>query len=305
MVSVQIDLERDIKEEFRKGLESFRHTVPTDISFPEICHTYFNLKHRVIYPQKRTVELSKELQQKNISANHQKVIDEIKTLSESGQSIVAYQSRKIVLNAKYDDALLNDWGIHHLHLSSSPYPKDTSFRDRTDSLLYCHATDTKLLLIDLLDHKSFSEPELFKVFAANWPEITNRFKLNGILPPSKEEDHFNKKTVQIARKSGLMSMVTIGDSVYASPGGGYSSARTSMKVRMETDSFMRYISDLESYVTNNPEDICEWFKKAIPDNPPTSFIFKIDFGDRGTRLRELNTGLYLQVLEDKITITSI
>jgi hypothetical protein len=304
MITVKIDLENDIKREFKKGLESFRHTVPSDISYPEICHTYFNLKHRIIFPQKRIVALSKELQQKKLSADHQKIINEIKTLSESGQSIVPYQSRKIVLDAKYNDALLNDWGIHHLHLSSSPHPKDSYFKDRTDSLLYCHATCGKLLLINLLDHQSFSEPDLFKIFATNWPEITDRYKINGILPPSKEEDHFEKKTVKIARQKGFMTMITVGDTVYCSPGGGYSTANTSVKVRMETDQFIRYIAAIEREVLDNKEQLYEWFKKAIPDSPPTSFNFIIDLGDNGIRLKELNTGLFLQFFENKTTITS-
>lgn len=304
MVSIEIDLENDIKVIFKERLESLRHNVSIDISFSEICHTYFNLKHRIIHPQIRSVEISKELTQKTISKKHQSVIDQIIFLSKSGQSIVPYQSRKIVLNANYNDALLNDWGIHHLHLSNENYVSDTFFKERTDYLLYCHATDKKLLLIDLLDHQSFSEPELFKIFASNWPDVTDRYKLSGIFPPSKKEDYFKRETISVARKKGFMSMITLGDAVYCSPGGGYSTANTSIKVRMETDYFMRYILTIQQEILENRNQVYEWFKKAIPDNTPKSFQFKIDLGDRGIRLKEMNTGLFLQFFENKTTLTS-
>lgn len=73
------------------------------------------------------------------------------------------------------DRLLADWGIHHLHLSSTPHPLRTEFTGRTEHVLFVSFVGGDAFLIDLRSHESdganWSELAILQTIVRNWPDV--------------------------------------------------------------------------------------------------------------------------------------
>lgn len=84
----------------------------------------------------------------------------IKSDIESGKSLLPYiNTPKNIVQSL--DLLLNDWGIHHLHLSAT---------ETTGPLLFAAFKDNDAYLIDILSHGKWVHDSLCKIMVREWPE---------------------------------------------------------------------------------------------------------------------------------------
>ena len=120
---------------------------PKDTQF-EMAVKFFNLKLREISPEPRIVYKAKAF---TCDAKLQKAIDEIERKASSGESLTPHLS-KFYLDPDYNDSLLNDWGLHHLHLSTKVGP--TGFTERTGPLLFAHVLPGAFYMVAVLPHGS-------------------------------------------------------------------------------------------------------------------------------------------------------
>jgi len=182
----------------------------------------------------------------------------LKHMIETGVDINPYQSKGLILDndtseekrQKRTDLLWADWGIHHLHLTSTPIRAGEYFSARSNLLLFCVIGGDFACLIDIRDHgKSnlFSDQELIKAVADTWPEIMERYRLKGVLAP---ETHLNSSEVATLRKGGVSSFVTIGNQVYMGPGMGITAASTSSRVSMAIVRIRKYVIELAKIVAD-------------------------------------------------------
>ena len=77
-------------------------------------------------------------------------------------------------DGRHLDRLLAEWGVHHLHLRTSPHPKLSGFKARSRHVLFAVFRGDSAYLIDLYDHESdganWSELAILEVIARNWPD---------------------------------------------------------------------------------------------------------------------------------------
>ena len=289
--TINIDLKKDIKESFEKELVVFGHKTDKTWDFDRICIVYFNLRQRVIYPQKREVVVSKELSCRKLTPDQKLAIQEITNRSLAGESLIPYQSRKLIKNLEFNDGLLNDWGIHHLHLGTKPCKKKPALIEGTKHLLYCFITDTKIYLLEVLAHKEdFADPKLFEILVSNWPNETKRYTLNEISPGR----NLGKKEIKELRESGVNGLVSINGVVYGPPGGGISTSGLSTRVRMDVDQFIKHILDRENFIKQNPEIIRKEIRQAR-GNVPKNLEFKLYPGKEGIRVKEINSNMVFRL----------
>jgi hypothetical protein len=99
----------------------------------EILCLYLNWRNRLIPTQPRSVAKSIVFNQNPIAAHRSEAISEIVADIEQGNDLTKYLSRRVTTGfafppkpgaknlAKFQhlDLLLNEWGIHHLHVSPS------------------------------------------------------------------------------------------------------------------------------------------------------------------------------------------
>ena len=140
----------------------------------ELLLTYFGVNRRLVAPQPRTVLKADSL---CCPPEHVAALRQIEKKLRDGESIVPHLSKEI-RNPAYNDALLNDWGIHHLHLGTCTRPG--GFVTRTRQLLHCRFTDTHAYLIAVLAHGKWTTIALLEAMHANWPDMMARFRAEGV-----------------------------------------------------------------------------------------------------------------------------
>ena len=70
----------------------------------------------------------------------------------------------------YNDDLLNDWGIHHLHLGTE-YNKRGKIK-RSKNLLFCIINSKSVYFINIQEHKAnWANKELLEIVYDNWSEL--------------------------------------------------------------------------------------------------------------------------------------
>lgn len=219
---LKIDFLRDWARMMSENLKQMGYNPePGDDHF-KICMNYYNLLRRLVRPIPRKVLVSKEFKcPGHLQDGLNLVIEKIK----KGIDLKPHLSKGI-LRLEYNDDLLNDWGIHHLHLGTVENVK--GFVDRTGPVLFVRFDRDVAYLIQIMGHGDWAKQELIKIIHDNWPESIERFRIphvESMEPKISDEDR--KKL----RKAHLVTFVEIDEGViYAPLGMGYQSSGISTEV---------------------------------------------------------------------------
>ncbi|WP_321421698.1 hypothetical protein [uncultured Methanobacterium sp.] len=233
----------------------------------ELLRKYINIKTKLIDNNPRKVFYSSELQSKILNEPYFNVLKKIEKKFEEGDDINPYLSRQS-LKPDSQDGLLNDWGIHHLHLSDTKRSPNDQFYSRSDYLLMVIVGNDFVCFLDVRPH-SESNPnnpnyplwvrnELLEIIQKNWEKLLEPYEYKGQKPLKKytEEEHFE------LRDAGLIVDAVVGDKVYAPMGGGVSTARTGLSQTLYADRILNTICDAQIKIKNNPEEIKSRMKKS-------------------------------------------
>ena len=125
-----------------------------------------------------------------------------------------------IKDAGYSDGILNDWNIHHLHLSKR-FGKD-GFVKRSDYQIFAYFTGDTCYLVNIYPHKKphlYSTQEMVKIIDNNWPELIEKNKISGNLSVSLTDAEYEK-----LRKANITTFVqTEPNKIFGLIGGGYMS----------------------------------------------------------------------------------
>lgn len=218
---------------------------------------WFDFVMRYIPLSPRKILLSNKFP-KELNPDVESALRNIARLIKNGDDINPYQSKGLILHndpsankrQQRTDFLWADWGIHHFHLTNAPMSAGSYFSVRSDWLLFCLVGSDFVCFIDVRNHGEsdlFSDPDLIKTIAESWPEIIERYRINGVL-----ELHVPHTASEIAtfRKGGVSSFVTVGSHVYMAPGMGVTTASTPTRVSIAMMNVKRYIPELAKIVFN-------------------------------------------------------
>src|SRR5258707_4230893 len=129
------------------------------------------------------------------------------------------------------DGLLNEWGVHHLHLGVKPYFKDSSFVDRTKQLLFALITDDDFYAINIYpQHGDWETAELLESLHRNWPQVLAGYSIR--LVPG---ENLGKQERKSLRNANVQTFTAVSDgTVYAPIRGGVASSGVSIEAVMRT-----------------------------------------------------------------------
>lgn len=104
------------------------------------------------------------------------------------------------------DYILDDWGIHHLHLRDKDAKNEKEMRrkingNRSKYLLFIKVTDNTVYFIDILNHNEenvFAKQELVETLDRNWHFLLNNKPLLEVFVPKLTDKEIND-----IRKKGL------------------------------------------------------------------------------------------------------
>jgi hypothetical protein len=167
--------------------------------------------------------------------------------------------------------LLNDWGIHHLHLSNVIRPD--GFVERTGPLLFVIFTDKVAHIIDIAPHKVWTSQHFVEIAVRNWPDEELFLDLKGISPsrPPMTADDYTKM-----RGAGVGTHIEVDGKVYISKTFGITTAGTSTKVTMEVMHFSRRVAEITDQSKQDPEYLRPYLEnsgKSWPAEPEFHLMF--------------------------------
>ncbi|MDE0233918.1 MAG: hypothetical protein OXM62_02810 [bacterium] len=179
---------------------------------------------------------------------HHDALAQIEQIIHKGGDITPYLSKNIK-KVNYNDAMLNDWGIHHLHLGAR-IERD-GFVERTDMLLYCRFEKGHAYFVAVLPHGSWAKQELVKTIHENWPALIDRYRVRGVVG-----DRVTDEEIKDLRKVNVNLFVEIENGVAYLPigGGAVSSGENVLDVR-RADMCLHWADRMQEKIIDDFPDI--------------------------------------------------
>jgi hypothetical protein len=217
----------------------------------DLVVAYYNLMRRRIAPRPRKVILSKEFQAAvaKLSPDHLAGWQDIERACRSGADLRARLSKSFE-NTRYNDGMLNDWALHHLHLGAAQPPGSSgrAYVARSGPLAFAHVTDGEMYFVDIKPHKdasgrAFEDVELPNIIHTNWPHLTVGRRMFEAYDPADalrapRGDVPTSDELRRAREAGIIALFPLPDGTVLAPlGGGAATNRQSGKVRSNADYF--------------------------------------------------------------------
>ena len=224
---------------------------------------YFYVRSRMIPPKRRSVHVSKELQSKllTIDSHWATLVNVVNTHFQTGGRVSKFLSKKI-FDATFNDSLLNDYGVHHFHLSDQLDNKGF-FVTRSDMLLFALVRDSDAFFIDVVPHPDertttdfgWVRQDLLTIINSNWPELLESHIAKGtsgdILTDAQKKE-LRQRHINVIHQVGNKAIFPIG--------GGVTSAGTNMICQVLGDKLVHEIKNLQHYCETQPPQVREALK---------------------------------------------
>lgn len=246
-------LHEDWAAALKHEIQSMGYVVDPKSDYRDIPIIYFNLKKRRISSTPRKILISKEF---SCPSEFLTNLDTLKQKVTRGDNLVPHQSTRLS-DPNYDDALLNDWDIHHLHLGINM--RADGFVERTGPVLFARVTEEFFYLIDVMQHGGGNQPwiqkKLLEIVHANWPESISHRALKGIVSVE-----FNPSDQEIGRlrRAHVCGIYQMNDgTVYMPPGGGVATSGRSTDVMQAYGHYSHLLNNVELYIRENIDKLIE------------------------------------------------
>ncbi len=205
----------------RNALTSMGYDI-AGFSDEKIQTTYFNAKKRLIEPLRRSVLKSREF---TCPAEREVGLEQLEKEIQNGSDLRPYLSKKII-DTDYNDNLLNDWGIYHLHLGENI--EGSGFIERKGPVLFVRFDKKNAYFIDIRGHNSWEEQRFIQIIHDNWPQTIDEFRYPA---ETTLTYHATDNDVNNLRSAKINSPIGVSDgTIYSGIGGGFASNGVSIDV---------------------------------------------------------------------------
>jgi hypothetical protein len=272
---------------------------------------YRNWMRRLIKPQPRSVRKSNAFQQNPIVAERSGALSTIVRDIEIGKDLTKYLSRDVKVGTQTPgkhrgrrrdlDLMLNDWGIHHLHISTQL--EEDGFVERGGPLLFAVFKPSTAYVIDVMQHRNWTRDHVLHVIAKEWPNEGLVYEIKSqVLPVMGVAHNYTDRERATLRKKHINAGFEVGGKVFM-PAGGLSSAGTAIEAVVAVDKLLADLTVFENAVTMNPEQLKVFFESQgieFPDEPNLEFAVT----EEGYGVTETKTNTFFN-LTDLIARSSL
>lgn len=245
----------------------------------ELVTRYVNWSLRFPAPRSRQVLKSKEFEANTARDKFAEPLGIILPAIETSQDLSRWLSRDVrfgyVANStpksQDKDRLLNDWGVHHLHLETKPHPKDPRFVARTNEVLFVMFKGEAAYVLDIFLHQQWTSRRVVEIAVGNWPEAGLFSELRGVIRVRPDVDESGHEKL---RRNGVMAPVSVNGKFYV--GGGYSRAGLSLRANNVAMAVMRAAKGFERAWKEDPDKArqeAEAGGGVLPPEPDWHFRF--------------------------------
>ena len=219
-LAIKIDILRDLASILRNRLVDCagygREEVDSIVENDAVITTYYGVIRRFVVPRPRRVRKARGV---SCPAEHQNALDSIEQTIERGDNILPYLSRKLK-QVGFGELLLNDWGIHHLHLGETV--ERDGYVGRTRKLLYVLFDASNAYFIRIMGHDGFAAQILLQTLHDNWPEVIGKARLRNV----KGTKMTDLEIMAVRDKHGNCCIEVQDGTAYIALGGGITAAGT-------------------------------------------------------------------------------
>jgi hypothetical protein len=267
---------------------------------------YLNWRDRLIPTGPRRVLRSAVFNQNSVVSQRALAISQIIDDIEHGRDLTKYLSRHVKIGfelppkpgtkklkrLKYLDLLLNDWGIHHLHIST--IVESDSFVQRNqhdDHLLFAIFKPERAYLIDVMRHGNWANEHLLRTIIDTWPDDGLVREVKGIRGSRRT---FGEEERIELRSAGISELFQIDGRVYSS-GTAITTAGNSIKTTFLSNRILRALKHFQEEVNADPTQIIQLIRQhgGIPLDKPD---FEFSFFQDGFGVIEKTTGFAIRLL---------
>ena len=175
---------------------------------------YFRIQRRLVADIPRVIHKARDF---SCPGQYVNALQEIERRIKAGENINPYLSRRLI-DVEFNDLLLNDWGIQHLHLGASVIleGKNKGFIKGTKALLYVCFDDKCAYFVRILERHDFTAQTLLQTMHDNWPKILSKYHNKHITG-----DRITDKEIKELRRKNLNFCIALADGTsYVAIGGG-------------------------------------------------------------------------------------
>lgn len=247
---IEIDFHRDWLAYIRHEMKSTGHDPDSIKTEKELIYGFLNLRDRTISAIPRNVLRAGTF---SCPPEHRAGLKLIEEKIHSGLSLDSHLSRNLT-QPGYNDGLLNDWGIFHLHLGTESEPD--GFVNRTKDVLFARFDIENAYLISMYPHGRATAPpwslqDMVKTVHDNWPESIAIHRIKGAVRMSRSHDDI----VHALLRSGHVNMpVEVAEgATYMMLGGGITTSGHSGRIVQKADYFQTRLEELQQWVIDQIE----------------------------------------------------
>lgn len=265
----KIDLYADWIAHVRAELAGLGYQLPSETSAQDAVFAYYSFNLRAIRPLRRVVKRAAGLGEH--AAGYEDVLDEIQRRAEKGELLLAYLSKRLA-DPSYNDPMLNDWGVHHLHLGRQ---RDTSgFIERTGPLLFAHVTRDAFYMLGVYGHGSWTDIGILEAILNNWPELLEQHEVAGLNisgPPITSDEHKRLRT-----KNGNTVVKLSNGKDYFPMGGGVASSGISINAVFFHDGWAAWLAKIQDWIVSHIEELERRLPQGLSFRHPPEFQMSVD-----------------------------
>ena len=268
------------------------------MAITELLATYRNWRMRFVTQRPRRVHLSRAIRENplRLDPQYQSAFEGLFKKIEDGEELTPHLSRAVKRPYRDGtpgttafrsnlDLMLNDWSVHHLHLSLTV--ESDGFVQRTEMLVFAAFQGDDAFLIDVLPHGSWTLSSIVDVVIDEWPDSIFVREMPGIAGVSGTPTDEERAEL---RKNGIMSPLYERNGRVYMMGFGMTSASTSLFAIRNANALIVALRNWDKFVMANPDWIPEKLRQngyTVPEHLDFEFIF-MKYERYG--IREKNTG---------------
>jgi hypothetical protein len=282
-VFVEADFLADLRRMVVARLAAEGYTADAPLSTESLLWNLLKVQHRRIERRQRRAEWSTQLRrrQDKLPEDILAALGRIVIAAESGDDLNPFLSRDLASDKafKRKDMMLNELGVHHLHLGEGVDVR--GLVSGRDELLFAYVTDKAIHLIEVFDHKSFGDQEAFRIAQENWPQIFDGRRMT-VAPSRDPQPVTAEQRKTLRRKNANVPVAAKDGTLFLPPGGGVMASGMSSSVLVQADRILDRLQERERWCKANGGQLAERFE-AESGRRATAFRLRFDgFEESGT-----------------------
>jgi hypothetical protein len=249
-IDFDIDLIADYAEIHAHDLQLRGFPIDPNATPEDICLRHHNLMKRLVSARPRKIHKSAEF---DCPESYRAGLEATERDILQGNNLTPRLSRYIAEPEKrrkkpdFDDDLLNDWGIHHLHLGVTLSSKDVV--EGTEYVLLAMFCESDAYLIGIIKHGDWSKQDIIQTVHRNWPETIAVYRVNygeGL------EGRWIDLDITSLREGHVNTLIEVEPGVmYVPPGGGFMTSGISSEVMQSWLLERRQLKRMEEEIKDN------------------------------------------------------